>query len=293
MSRAESITRALGGAWTGKDGIARCPAHEDHTPSLSLKDGADGRLLAFCHAGCPFVLVADALRAQGLLPSNQNYARQSPAERTQRAKDAKAAKDRRAQLGRELWERAGPISSTLGERYIRERGITCSLPGSLRYIGDCWHKSGQHLPAIVARVEGCESFAVHRTYLKPDGRGKAAVDLPKVMLGSVKGGSVRLSRPSRRLAVAEGIETALSLRCGFLSAQTEVHAALSATGMRRFNLPPTPGELVLAPDGDPVGLAAAEYLAERAAKAGWHIAWLRPPSGMDWNDVLRERRGNQ
>jgi hypothetical protein len=32
--------------------IARCPAHDDHDPSLSVKEGTDGRVLLKCHAGC-------------------------------------------------------------------------------------------------------------------------------------------------------------------------------------------------------------------------------------------------
>ena len=49
---AESLTRALGGRWHGSYGNARCPAHKDKTPSLSISDGVDGRLLTCCQAGC-------------------------------------------------------------------------------------------------------------------------------------------------------------------------------------------------------------------------------------------------
>jgi len=34
--------------------IAQCPAHDDRNPSLSVKEGSDGRLLLKCHAGCAF-----------------------------------------------------------------------------------------------------------------------------------------------------------------------------------------------------------------------------------------------
>jgi hypothetical protein len=32
--------------------MARCPAHQDKDPSLSVADGDDGRVLIKCHAGC-------------------------------------------------------------------------------------------------------------------------------------------------------------------------------------------------------------------------------------------------
>jgi hypothetical protein len=40
--------------------MARCPAHEDRTPSLSVKDGADGRVVLYCHAGCTTEAVCEA-----------------------------------------------------------------------------------------------------------------------------------------------------------------------------------------------------------------------------------------
>ena len=40
---------------------ARCPAHEDRSPSLSFREGEDGRVLLECFAGCPPSDVLDAL----------------------------------------------------------------------------------------------------------------------------------------------------------------------------------------------------------------------------------------
>lgn len=42
-----------------KDG--RCPAHEDHSPSLSIGRGDDGRVLIACRAGCPTDAILEAL----------------------------------------------------------------------------------------------------------------------------------------------------------------------------------------------------------------------------------------
>ncbi len=45
----------------GQEWKARCPAHEDRTPSLSIGQGEDGRALLFCHAGCPVESIVSAL----------------------------------------------------------------------------------------------------------------------------------------------------------------------------------------------------------------------------------------
>ncbi len=51
-----------GSGWT-----ARCPAHDDRHPSLSISEGDDGRILLHCHAGCT---VPDIVEAFGLVMSD-------------------------------------------------------------------------------------------------------------------------------------------------------------------------------------------------------------------------------
>lgn len=40
---------------------ARCPAHQDRLPSLSIREGNDGRILLHCFAGCSHMSIAAAL----------------------------------------------------------------------------------------------------------------------------------------------------------------------------------------------------------------------------------------
>jgi len=64
-----SIARTLGGAREGSSGwMACCPAHDDNTPSLSLKV-QNGKLLVRCHAGCTQDSVVNELQKRGLWPS--------------------------------------------------------------------------------------------------------------------------------------------------------------------------------------------------------------------------------
>ena len=41
--------------------IARCPAHEDRSPSLSIREMEDGRILLHCFAGCGAIDVVQAI----------------------------------------------------------------------------------------------------------------------------------------------------------------------------------------------------------------------------------------
>jgi hypothetical protein len=40
--------------------MAKCPAHKDRSPSLSIREGKDGRVLVRCFAGCALDAVLDA-----------------------------------------------------------------------------------------------------------------------------------------------------------------------------------------------------------------------------------------
>lgn len=58
---------------TGENGVywtARCPAHHDRNPSLSISEGSDGRALIKCHAGCHYedILTAINLTEDDLFP---------------------------------------------------------------------------------------------------------------------------------------------------------------------------------------------------------------------------------
>lgn len=57
---------------SGKDWMARCPAHQDRKPSLSIREGEDGRALLHCHAGCApeAVLAALGLTMENLMPKH-------------------------------------------------------------------------------------------------------------------------------------------------------------------------------------------------------------------------------
>src|SRR5690242_8949273 len=55
LGRLKAVKRSRSG-WT-----ARCPAHEDRRPSLSVREGDEGRILLHCFAGCTVEAIVAAL----------------------------------------------------------------------------------------------------------------------------------------------------------------------------------------------------------------------------------------
>jgi hypothetical protein len=57
---------ALDGRKQGRGWTARCPAHDDRDPSLSISISKEGKTLIHCHAGCSQDQVIEALTDLGL-----------------------------------------------------------------------------------------------------------------------------------------------------------------------------------------------------------------------------------
>ena len=58
LDRLDGVRETGRGRW-----LARCPAHADRSPSLSITEGDDGRVLVHCFAGCG---AAEIVAAVGL-----------------------------------------------------------------------------------------------------------------------------------------------------------------------------------------------------------------------------------
>lgn len=66
LARLDKVKQTQPDTWQ-----ARCPAHDDKTPSLRIKAVDDGRILIHCFAGCGAVAVMDAvgMRMGDLMPA--------------------------------------------------------------------------------------------------------------------------------------------------------------------------------------------------------------------------------
>ena len=288
---AEFIAMSLGGRKIGGGWIARCPAHDDREPSLSISARDEGKVLVHCHAGCGQARVIAVLRARGLW--DENGCRQVrfayPQPRQSRNNRSNRDDAGRTEAALRIWRKATAASGTLVEAYLKSRGIGIALPPTVRFHSGIKHPSGGVWPVMITLVtRGADDvpIAIHRTFLHRDGAGKAPVKPEKMMLGPCRGGAVRLARSSEHLMVGEGIETCLS---AMQATGRPAWAALSTSGLRALDLPDTVRNVIVLADGDDPGEAAACDCAHRWKREGRSVRIARPPRGCDFNDLLLGR----
>jgi len=284
--KAEAIAKVLGGRKVGSRWVARCVAHDDRDPSLSIQDSADGKVLVHCFAGCDQARVIAALRLLGLWEDKGDshfrpQQRRSAAEKQPDREDGK-----RTDAALSIWKLTKAACGTPVETYLHSRGLTIPPPPNLRFHAALKHRSGTTWPAMVALVtRGTDdtSVAVHRTYLARDGKRKAPVEPQKMMLGPTRCGAVRLAPMSDVLMVGEGIETCLA---AMQATGLPAWAALSTSGLCTLDLPPEVQHIIVLADGDDPGEAAAQACGLRWKREGRLVRIARPPRGLDFNDLL-------
>jgi putative DNA primase/helicase len=289
MTAAE-LAAALGGRRVGGTWMARCPAHGDRTPSLSIRQSNTGKVVFRCFAGCDQWDVIAALKARGLWAENDWRmiclgGRRSPIERKPDPGDGA----KRSQTALAIWQSAKPAKGTAVETYLASRGIDIPVPDALRFHAGLKHPSGGCWPVMVALVtNGIDGtpIAVHRTFLAQDGSGKARVDPHKMMLGPCRGGAIRLGQHNGLVMVGEGIETCLTAQ---QATRQPAWAALSTSGLRNLDLPREVSSVIVLADGDDPGEAAAQDCAWRWKREGRRVRIARPPRGMDFNGMLPSR----
>ncbi|BAE49957.1 Predicted P-loop ATPase and inactivated derivative [Paramagnetospirillum magneticum AMB-1] len=182
-----------------------------------------------------------------------------------------------------------PLAGTVGESYLRYRGIGDPQSPDLLFHNDLADfDSRRGWPGLVGIVRdgaGNPTGGIHRTFLLEDGSGKAPPG--KKMLGPIAGGSVRLAPipADGHLGIGEGIETALSAWAIF---GIPTWAALSAGNLRDWQWPDGIRRVTIFADAGEAGQQAAAALAEQLTAASIPPTIVSPLHGDDFNDDLRK-----
>jgi putative DNA primase/helicase len=288
---ADQIGIGLKGRRNGNGWLVRCPCPShgkgrgDHSPSLSVTDADDGRLLLRCFAGCEFIAILDALKRLGLVDDSPKFdrarlalSRVDPAPPTHEP-DAAAL---------QIWRTARPAGGTVVAEYLERRGVSIAPP-SLR-CGSVMHLRQYEMPTMVAAVQRPDGkvVAVQTTILTLKGT-KAPVSIPKITTGALGAGAVRFAPAAKTMGIAEGVETALSAQ---IMAGIPVWASLGCHRLHRIELPRIVREIHIFADNDDPGRAAASRTAALHQQIGHKVVLRFPPETCkDWNDfqVLKQR----
>lgn len=142
LTQAGCTPKRHGDAWS-----ARCPAHDDRDPSLSIGIGTDARVLLHCHAGCPAETIVGTLglAMRDLMPTPMGETRRHPAQRKNAfdatfatADDAIAVMERKHGPFAARWAYADALGVSVGEvvRWNPPAGGKIVRPISHR--GDGW-----------------------------------------------------------------------------------------------------------------------------------------------------------
>jgi DNA primase len=267
-----------------------CPFHEDRSPSFTIFAdgtrfycfgcGATGDVLDFVQRahGVGLLKAADMLGA-GNLPSV--HVRPVPCDH-----------DRdRIEEARAIWREAQPATGTPAEGYLRSRSLHLPIPDSIRFSHLPYGNRGPSHPCLIAAFASADHklTGIQRTYLNAAGTGKAAVPKPKLSLGRVSGGAIRLAPCAASLVVCEGLEDGLTLQQEMGRA---VWVAAGASMLPNMQFPQGVRSVVIGADGDEAGEAAAQRAAAAFAGRGLKVRIIRPLDGFkDFNDELQEKRG--
>lgn len=300
----------------------------------------DGIALVRFVLGCDFVAALDWLVGQACVQIDPAEAARRAAERARAkaAAEARAEKERRDAIAQAvaIWKQGEPGERSPTVRaYLSLRGLTSDLlpvvPPTLRYHPDLpytirdaerggWKRvhSG---PAMLAAIQAPDGrvTAVHRTWIdlrQPKGKARITADgrdLPaKKVLGSKKGGAIRLSTAAPVMVMGEGIETTLTAMVTGTCAPAAYWAGVDlgnmagrarpAPGKRRGDLPDMSDAEALVPplgttrlvyvmdgDSDPASTRAQLLTGLRRAmiaRPGLTGHILPVPVGRDLNDLL-------
>lgn len=201
-----------------------------------------------------------------------------------------------AERAQRLFRMTMPLSCTPADRYLRQRGILrAAMHPALRFHPSCYYRDlatgrTSSFPALIAAVTDPDGAitGVHRTWLDPDGDGKAKVEDPRRALGGLLGNAVRFRFPSHRpvpvMAAGEGLESMLSL--SHVMPGMAMAAALTANHLAAFRVPAGCLRLYIAADADAAGRHGIERLSRRAQALGILPLVLTPELG-DFNEDLR------
>lgn len=255
----------------------------------------------------------------GDMPAEERARRAAHFAGQQRQADADAAEQleryRRRAKALFVEARRQPFVGSVAERYLRSRGIDVRqlrdhkgkprLPGAIGSLAATkHHESGRDWPCLVALMTAADgtAAAIHRTFIAPDGSGKASVRPARKIWPSFDGATIRLWRGSsgldvnaaaangliETLVLCEGVEDGLSL--ALASPEFRIWCAGTLGNLSKIALPACIDDVIVVADNDwgkPQAMRALDHALDCLSSQGASVRVARSHIGKDANDALR------
>lgn len=197
-----------------------------------------------------------------------------------------------------IWRESGDPRTTPTALYLRFRGLelTDDLLPCLRFHRRCLirHEWTAAMVALVRNVRTDEPQGVQCTCLDAEGHKREINGECRYSFGHIAGGAIKITPDedvTLALGLAEGLETALSMRQLPEFGMTPVWAVVTAQNLRTFPVLPGIEGLFVGIDNDKsqTGDKKSAELVRRYLDAGIDVTTLRSTAiGTDLNDVIRE-----
>ena len=268
MMSLDEAARLLNGVVAGDQVVCPGPGHSRRDRSLAVRFvvGTRDGFVVYSHCGDDPIACKDHVRRCLGMPAFSSSSSTATPRPPIMAK-APPAPPKPDQRVTDLCNSGRAIEETLGEAYLRGRGITGELPVALRFLEASRHPLyGTCHPTMMAALAEPTTpvLAVQCTYLDKAGT-KASIAEPRITRGKMYAGAVQLGWPSSVLGLAEGVETGLSAMQLFC---IPVWCCLGAPRMPTIKVPSGVKEIHLFADGDEAGVKAANQAIEQFNQQG-------------------------
>jgi DNA primase len=303
--------RRQGREWSGLS-----PFKAEKTPSFYVDErkglfkcfasGEGGDVIRFVQLmdGCDFAQAIERLRTQAGIadPGRRAQLARIYEQRRRDAEIEKAEQDQRhIAVASGMWHASQSGHGSPVETYLAARGIDLDalervygwrVPPALRFHPNCRARmddiawEGPAMLGVCAReVLGRKHLVgVHRTFIAPDGRGKADCPQPKMTLGGLYGAYTSLTPPATVAVLGEGYETVLSVLVAAARLGRRAYGVsglflgnICGAGIRRNGAPRT--EISTEPDPQRPGLLLPDGVRE--------VVLLKDADGKNPDDIDR------
>lgn len=271
----------------GREWVGCCPFHADRSPSFTIFSSGQRFYCFGCGAGGDVLDYVRRIHSVGVIEAAEMLDGGTVASVEIELPSPLLKDVSQIEKARALWHRATPVQGTLADTYLRSRGLRLPIPNSIRFTSLRYGKAGPEHPVLLAAITSVNGqvVGIQRTYLNATGTGKASVPKPKLSLGMVSGGAIRLAPSARALIVCEGLEDGLTLQQELCQ---PVWVAAGASMLPAMLFPEDVRFVAIGGDADDAGRTSSRKAGEAFTARGLEATTFFPSKPYkDFNDQLR------